>query len=368
MPKVPPVRVGLIGCGTISAAYLRGAATFDVLDFVALADLDPKAALRKGDEFGIPAVGVEDLLADASIEAVVNLTIPSAHANVNSAILDAGKHAYCEKPFALDVAEGRAVIELAASKGLRIGCAPDTFLGGGHQSVRHLIDNGAIGDVVAGTAFMMGHGHESWHPNPGFYYAAGGGPLFDMGPYYLTALVQILGPVKRVAAITGRAFNTRLVTSKPLSGERLRVDVDTHTAGTLEFANGAIVTVVMSFDVWFHSNRFIELHGTAGSLSAPDPNQFGGNIWTCDGASREWREVDLTHGYTENLRSIGFADMCVAIRQERDHRCSGDLAFHILEVMEAFERSSKTAAHVSIDSAPPRPAPLPLGLTGGALA
>jgi len=360
-----PVGIGLIGCGTISGAYLRAAATFDMLKFVACADIDPAAAKRTEETFGVPAMTVDALLAHDDVEVVLNLTIPAAHGAVNLAALTAGKHAYCEKPFGLDVAEGRAVLAAAAAAGLRVGCAPDTFLGGGHQTVRGLIDGGAVGKPVAGTAFMMSPGVESWHPNPGFYYQPGGGPLFDMGPYYLTALVHVLGPVRRVAAITARGRDKRVATSEARAGETIDVTVDTHAAGTLEFHNGCVVTVVMSFDVRLHSNRFIEIHGVDASLSSPDPNGFGGLVRVSNG--REWEERPLTHGYTANMRSIGLADMCVGIRTGRPHRCDGELAQHVLEIMAAFGESSTEGRHVTIASRPERPDPLPTGLTEGRL-
>ena len=360
-----PVGIGLIGCGTISGAYLRAAATFDVLKFAACADIDPAAAKRTEETFGVPAMPVDALLARDDVEVVLNLTIPAAHGEVNLAALAAGKHAYCEKPFGLDVAEGRQVLAAAAAAGLRVGCAPDTFLGGGHQTVRQLIDAGAVGKPVAGTAFMMGPGHESWHPNPAFYYQPGGGPLFDMGPYYLTALVHVLGPVRRVAAITARGRDRREITSEARAGEVIDVKVDTHTAGTLEFHNGCVVTVVMSFDVRLHSNRFIEIHGVDASLSSPDPNGFGGLVRVSQG--REWQDRALTHGYTANMRSIGLADMCVGIRTGRAHRCDGELAQHVLEIMAAFGVSSAEGRHVAIASRPERPDPLPTGLAQGQL-
>lgn len=360
-----PVRIGLIGCGTISPAYLRAAATFDSLRFVACADLDASAAKRAQDKFGVPATTVEALLARDDVEAVLNLTIPAAHASVNLAAIEAGKHVYCEKPFALNVAEGERVLAAADAAGLRVGCAPDTFLGGGQQTVRQLLDAGAIGRPVAATAFMMGPGHEAWHPNPAFYYQPGGGPLFDMGPYYVTALVNALGPVQRVAAITTRGRQTRTIRSQPRAGERIEVAVETHAAGTLAFASGAVATVVMSFDVALHGNPCIEIHGTEASLRAPDPNGFGGVVAVSEG--REWAARPLSHGYTENLRSIGLADMALAIRRRRPHRCDGRLAQHVLEVMAAFDASSRDGRHVAIDSAPARPAPLPTGLANGAL-
>ncbi len=360
-----PVRIGLIGCGTISPAYLRAAATFDILEFAGCADLNPEAAKKTEAKFDVPAMSVDELLASDDVEVILNLTIPKAHGKVNLAAIEAGKHTYCEKPFGLDVAEGQRVLAAAEAAGLRVGCAPDTFLGGGHQTVRGLIDDGAVGTPVAGTAFMMSPGVEAWHPNPDFYYQPGGGPLFDMGPYYLTALVHALGPVRRVAAITTKGRATRLIGSKPFKGQTIEVNVDTHAAGTLEFHTGCVVTVVMSFDVRLHSNRFIEIHGTDASLSAPDPNGFGGKVRVS--AKREWEERELTHGYTKNMRSIGLADMCVGIRTGRAHRCNGELAQHVLEVMAAFGESSAAGRHVLIESRPERPAPLPTGLEHGAL-
>ena len=361
-----PVRIGLIGCGTISPAYLSAAATFDILQFVGCADINPQAAKNTEERFGVAAMSVDELLRKDDVEVILNLTIPAVHGAVNLAAIEANKHAYCEKPFGLDVAEGERVLAAATAAGVRVGCAPDTFLGGGHQTVRGLIDAGAIGKPVAGTAFMMGPGVESWHPNPAFYYDLGGGPLFDMGPYYLTALVHALGPVRRVAAITSRARDRRTISSKPHAGEVIEVKVDTHAAGTLEFHSGAVVTMVMSFDVWGHSNRFIEIHGTDASLSAPDPNRFGGTVRVSPGRS-EWQDQPLTHGYTDNMRSIGLADMCVGIRTGRAHRCNGQLAQHVLEIMAAFGTSSAERRHVELESKPERPAPLATGLAHGEL-
>ena len=363
--RVDPVRIGLIGCGTISPAYLRAAATFDVLKFVGCADLDPEAAKKTQAEFDVPASSVDALLARDDVEVILNLTIPAAHGEVNLAAIQAGKHAYCEKPFGLDVAEGRRVLAAADAAGLRVGCAPDTFLGGGHQTVRQLLDSGAIGKPVAATAFMLSAGPESWHPNPAFYYHRGGGPLFDMGPYYVTALVNALGPVERVCALTTRARDERTIGSKPFAGETIHVEVDTHTAGTLEFASGAVATVAMSFDVRLSRHRFIEIHGIDASLSAPDPNGFGGKVAVSK--AREWVEQPLSHGYTTNMRSIGLADMCLGIRSDRPHRCDGRLAQHVLEVMAAFGQSSSEGRHVVLESKPDRPAPLPTGLADGEL-
>lgn len=354
------VGIGIIGCGNISPAYLKAAKSFPILDIKAVADLDPAAANARGAEFGIPVASVETLLADPAIEIVVNLTIPRAHVAVGLQALAAGKHVHSEKPLGITVAEARPLLQAASAKGLRVGCAPDTFLGGGQQTCRQLVDEGTIGQVVAGTAFFMCPGHERWHPNPAFYYAEGGGPMLDMGPYYITALVNLLGPVARVAGITSRLRSERTITSAPRKGERIPVAVATHIAGTLEFAAGPVVSIAMSFDVPRHGHRPIELYGTAASLAVPDPNHFGGQIETAV-AGGDWQPVPTAHAFADgNHRIIGVADMAAAIRAERPHRASGDLAFHVLEVMEAFQRSSDLGAHVAIGSRPERPAPLPM--------
>lgn len=366
MTHQEPVRIGLIGCGVISNAYLSISERFPILKFVACADIVPEAAKRTADKFGLVHTTPDELLARDDIEVVLNLTVPGAHGEVNLAALESGKHAFCEKPFGLDVVEGESILRRAGELNLRLGCAPDTFLGGGHQTARHLIDEGVIGKPLSGTAFMMGHGHESWHPAPEFYYKPGGGPLFDMGPYYITALVNALGAVKRVAAITSRGFEQRTITSKPKNGEVIEVEVDTHTSGVLEFHNGAVVTVVMSFDVWRHSNRFIEIHGAERSMTCPDPNGFGGRVGI-SGSGREWEDQALSHANLENSRSIGLADMCMGIRTGRAHRANGDLAFHVLEVMDAFGKSSAEGQHVEMRSRPDRPAALPVGLEDSVL-
>ena len=361
------VGIGIVGCGTISSAYLKAARSFPILDVLAVADLNPDAASARGKEFGIPARTVAELLADPAIEIVVNLTIPKAHVEVGLAAVAAAKHVHSEKPLGIDVAEGRRLVDAAKRKGVRLGAAPDTFLGGAHQTCRKLIDEGRIGTPVAGTAYFMGPGHERWHPNPAFYYAVGGGPVLDMAPYYITALVNLLGPVKRVAAITASARAERLITSEPLRGTRIPVEVATHAAGTLEFAGGAVVTVTMSFDVPRHRHKPIEIYGTEASMAVPDPNWFGGDIEIAT-ASEDWKVVPTEHAFADgNYRIMGVADMAHAIRGNRAHRASGELAFHVLEVMEAFQRSSDEGRHIVIESRPARPAMLPTGLAGGIL-
>jgi len=363
------VKVGVIGCGAISGAYFdRMVNTFDVLDVVACSDLDMDRARARAEEYGVPrACTTEELLADAEVEIVVNLTTPDAHAGIGVAALKAGKSVYNEKPLTITCDESRALLATAKANGLLVGGAPDTFFGAAHQTCRALIDDGAIGEPVAATAFMMGHGHESWHPNPEFYYKPGGGPMLDMGPYYVTALVNLLGPVRRVTGSTRITFPERTITSEPKDGTTIVVEVPTHVVGVMDFANGAIGTIITSFDVWAHHLPCIEVHGTEGSLSVPDPNGFGGPVRVRRAGSDDWDEVPLTHGYAEQSRGIGVADMACALRSGRPHRASGELCHHVLEVMTTFEVASERGRHVELESTCERPAPLPPDLAEGAL-
>lgn len=361
------VGVGIIGCGNISPAYLKAAKAFPILDIVALADANPAAAEARASEFGLVARSIEALLADPTIEIVLNLTVPKAHVEVGLQAVAAGKHVHSEKPLGVNVAEAATLIEAAKARGVRVGCAPDTFLGGAHQTARKLIDDGAIGRPVGGAAFFMCPGHELWHPNPGFYYLHGGGPMLDMGPYYITDLVNLLGPVARVSGMATRLRSERLIASEPFKGMHIPVEVATHVAGTLAFVNGAIVTVAMSFDVPKHKHAPIELYGEKASLLVPDPNHFGGAIELA-GIGEDWREIPTEHSYADgNYRILGVADMAHAIRRGRPHRASGALAFHVLEVMTAFQRSSDSGAVVEIESRPERPAMLPVALAVGDL-
>ncbi len=360
-------KLGVVGCGTISGAYFEAARTFPVLDIVACADLDPAAAARAAQTYGVEALSAEALLARDDIEIVLNLTVPHAHADVTLKALEAGKHVHLEKPLALSTAEGQRVVSRAGELGLRVSCAPDTFLGAGLQTCRQLLDDGVVGRVVAGTAFMMIPGHESWHPNPDFYYREGGGPLFDMGPYYLTALVHLLGPVHRVSASAATPRQTRTITSAARSGETIPVEVPTHVSGTLEFYSGALITLVMSFDVPHHSHHPIELYGETGSLLIPDPNTFGGPVRVRAAGADTWAEQPLVNAYTGNLRGIGAADLAFATQTGRPHRCHSDLALHVLEVMQALHKAAEQGRHISVASRCERPAPLPPGVGKGSL-
>jgi predicted dehydrogenase len=358
-----PVKVGVIGCGNISSIYLENSKRFQEFDVVACADLVPERAQAQAEKFGIPrACSVAELLADPAIELVLNLTIPAAHAEIAMAAINAGKSVYTEKPLAIAKEDGRAILAAAKARGALVGGAPDTFLGAGIQTCRKLIDDGAIGTPVAATAFMTCHGHESWHPDPAFYYKVGGGPMFDMGPYYLTALIALIGPVRRVTGSARITFPERTITSQPKHGETITVDVPTHVAGVLDFEGGAIGTIITSFDVWSAQLPRIEIYGTEGSLSVPDPNTFGGPVRLRRAGEREWRDVALTHGCAENSRGLGVADMARALRTGRPHRASGELTGHVLEIMHAFHEASDQGRHVELSSGCQRPAPLPAGL------
>jgi predicted dehydrogenase len=356
-------RIGIVGCGFISGIYLENLKRFEDLEVAACADLVPARAAARAAEYGVArACGVDELLTDPGIRIVVNLTIPKAHAGVGLAVLQFGKNLYNEKPLAIERAEAGRLLDVAGRNGLLVGCAPDTFLGAGLQTCRKLIDDGVIGEPVAATAFMVCHGHESWHPDPEFYYQAGGGPMFDMGPYYLTALVSLLGPVRRVTGSARITFRERLITSQPKSGAGIAVEVPTHVAGVLYFANGAIGTIVTSFDVWAAELPHIEIYGSEGTLSVPDPNTFGGPVRLRRAGSDTWVDVPLSHGHAHNSRGLGVADLAHALRSGRSHRASGEMAGHVLDVMHAIHDASREARHIMVESSCERPAPLPAGL------
>ncbi|GIV85092.1 MAG: dehydrogenase [Candidatus Roseilinea sp.] len=361
------VNVGIIGCGNISPLYFRACRSLEILNLVGCADLDGSRAEARAREFDTRAFSVEALLAHPDVQIIINLTTPQAHGEIGMAALEAGKSVYNEKPLALSREEARRMLALAQAKGLRVGGAPDTFMGAGIQTCRKLIDEGAIGEPVAATAFMMSRGHESWHPDPEFYYQPGGGPMFDMGPYYLTALVTLIGPVRRVTGSARITFPERTITSQPKHGQKIAVRVPTHVAGVLDFASGAIGAIVTSFDVWKHSMPCIEIYGSEGSLQVPDPNSFGGPVRIARAGEQEWTDVTLTHPYSRQSRGLGVADMAYAMQSGRPHRASGELTYHVLDIMHAIHDASNEGRHVPIESACERPAPLPADLREGTL-
>ena len=361
------VNVGIIGCGSISGPYMEGCRDFDVLNIVSCADLVSEKALRLADEYGIPnPCSIEDLLNDPEIQVVLNLTPPRAHDAINRASILAGKHTYSEKPLGITRSEGSRAISAAKHAGVRLGCAPDTFLGSAFQTCRLLLDEGQIGEPVAVTAFMISHGWEHWHPAPHFYYQIGGGPMLDTGPYYITTLVSLLGPIKQVTGLSRITFPERRITSEPYSGEAVQVETPTHIAGIMEFENGTICTLITSFDLWTNNSSLLEIYGTEGSISLPDPGMYGGALKIIRRDSKNWEEIQHTHSYHPEkfCRGIGVADFASALSSGRPHRANDDLAYHVLDVMLAFNESSKSEKHIRIASRCDRPDPIPKGLNG----
>ncbi len=347
------MNIGILGCGNISGIYLQNLTKlFKNTEVVAVCDLDEQKARNAAEAYGIPKVmSFEQMLESKEVDTVLNITTPAGHYPLSKQALEAGKNVYIEKPLCLTYAQGKELVALAKEKGLRLGCAPDTFLGAGiHTSIKAVRD-GAIGRPIGGFASMMCHGHESWHPAPEFYYDFGGGPLFDMGPYYITALVRMLGRAKSVFAYGTKGFEERVITAEGRKGDRIPVKVNTHSVGVIEFENGALITVTMSFDVFNHSIPCIEIYGTEGSISVPNPNDFWGNV-KVDRCWSGWTDVELINKYTDNSRGIGLAEMALAESEGREHNASGELALHVLEIMEGFNVSAEEGRKVELESSP----------------
>ncbi|WP_435361832.1 Gfo/Idh/MocA family protein [Haloarchaeobius sp. DFWS5] len=354
-----PLTVGVLGCGTISAAYIENAVQFDSYNIVACADLDPERTTATADEYGLTGYEPDELLATDDVELVVNLTPPAVHAGTCKQILDAGKHVYVEKPLAVSHDEAVSIRDQAEAAGLRLGGAPDTFLGTGLQTCRSVIDDGHIGEPVGATAVWVSGGHESWHANPDLFYREGGGPLFDMGPYYVTALVSLLGPASRVTGSVSQTTTERTITSEPRHGETIPVEVPTHETGIVDFERGATATLTTSFDgagrSTFPTPAF-EIYGTGGTLQLPDPNQFTGRV-AIQRDGEETETVEPTHDHAVG-RGLGVADMARAIRNDGDHRANGRLACHVLEILSGIRAASESGEHVELDSTLDRPEPV----------
>lgn len=364
------VGIGIIGCGNISASYLRLAPLFKSLDIRAVADLNMDAARARAKEYSVRADSIDDLLAADDIDIVVNLTVPAAHFEVTTKILNAGKHAYSEKPFVLSVEEGEELRRLSTAKGLRVASAPDTFLGGSHQLARAAIDEGQVGDIIGGTCHVMSHGMEAWHPNPDFFFQPGGGPVLDLGPYYITNLVQLIGPVKAVTAMASAGFETRTISNGPRLGEMVSVETPTNIHAILEFRNGALITLGASWDVWAHRHENMELYGTKASLYVPDPNFFAGAVFLAEQGGAPVEIAPRDHPFSvanskdgqgvdrANYRCAGLADMAAAIAEGRPHRCSLEMASHVVEVMTAILHSADSRSWIEMTTTCNRPEPL----------
>ena len=361
------INIGVIGCGTISGIYFENLKNLFVnTNVYACADINESNAKAASELWNVPIMTVDQMMDCADIHIILNITTPQSHFEICKTALLAGKHVYVEKPLSLTFSNGLELVKIAQEKSLMLGCAPDTFLGGGIQTCRKLIDDGFIGETIGATAFMMCHGHESWHPSPEFYYKKGGGPMFDMGPYYLTALINLMGSVSDVCGMTNKTFKTRTITSPPKFGTEVDVEVATHVNGLLRFENGAVGTIITSFDVWNSTLPRIEIYGTSGSLVVPDPNSFGGPVLlsTLDGSG--FKEIPLTHIYAANSRGIGVSDMAQCILDGNlNNKASGNLANHVLEIMCGIQIANDEGKTYKMTTNCERPEPLKSGLFKG---
>lgn len=388
-----PVRVAMIGVGAISGIYLKNLTeTFREVELIGVCDLIPeraekgvadvRARIEQGAKAAVPKIykDMYEAFADPEVEVILNLTRPYEHFEVTKQALLHGKHVYSEKPLAVDMEEADELVALAQEKGLLLGGAPDTFMGAGVQTARHIIDSGMIGGVIGANCAMVCHGHETWHPDPEFYYKRGGGPMMDMGPYYVTALVQLLGEAKAVMGMTKKSFKERIITSDPHCGEIIDVDVDTHLCGNILFSSGAVAQILTTFDVHYSSQaqaRF-EVYGTKGTLIVPDPNTFGGPVLllrpedqaaapktdpalekkTVPNIYAGYKEIPLLFDYAENSRALGLADLCKALRSGRDFRANYQQQHHVLEILTSFSKSSEAGALVPLKTRYTRTAPM----------
>jgi predicted dehydrogenase len=347
------LKLGLIGCGNISPLYLKAAQHFENLEYLACSDLNMDAAKARAKEFNIPNVlNVDEIIHHPEIDCIVNLTVPTAHAEVAKKALNAGKHVYNEKPLAAELADAKEIVSLAKAKNLRLACAPSTFLGATVQTARQAVQERMIGEVVAANAFFMSHGMEHWHPNPESFYQKGAGPMFDIGPYYLTALVHILGSVSSVSASARISFKERTISSQPKAGQTFAVTTPTHIAGTLEFTSGAIATVITSFDVWHTQMPRFEIYGSEGTLALEAPNMFGVKVEVRKAKDETWQTLPLVsaHQDFEGSWGLALADLAWAIEESRPHKASSEQALHVLELMHAFLGSAESGKRVMIES------------------
>lgn len=356
-----PVKIAFIGVGAISGIYLENITnTFQEIEIIGVCDLIRERAERAVEQYHIPKLyeTMYDAFADSEVDIILNLTRPYEHFDVSKEALKAGKHVYSEKPLAATLAEGKELVALAREKGLLLGGAPDTFMGAGIQTCRKLIDDGYIGDPIGAAAFMVCRGHESWHPDPEFYYKHGGGPMFDMGPYYLTALVNLLGGVAAVTGAAKKSFAQRTITSEPHRGEIIDVDVPTYVTGILHFENGAIGTIFTTFDVYYESQARLEVYGSKGTLIVPDPNGFCGPIKLLRPEEGGMMELPLVFDYKENSRALGLADMAKALQTGRPFRPECQQTYHVLEIMETLHTSARERRTIDLESKYVRPAPM----------
>ena len=363
------MKVGVIGCGNIADIYFKNSKQyFNNFEIVACADIKEEASKNLAEKYSVRQLSVEDMLADKEVEFIINLTIPNVHYQVSKSILESKKHSYSEKPLSIEFDDGKKLNELAENNNVYVGCAPDTFLGAGIQTARKLIDDNTIGKVQLGSISMAVPGHEIWHPNPDFYYQYGGGPILDMGPYYFTALVNLLGPVANVESKIKAVYEKRVIGSGDRKGQEVKVDIPTSIISHLEFKSGALIDAFFSFDVWKHNKNHIELYGDKGSLNVPDPNMFGGQLLQCTSRGGEWESIPTSHmnlgkynieknherinedPTVANYRGVGVAEMINAIGKGIKNRCSGELSLHVLDIMDSILESGKSNKKINLRS------------------
>jgi len=363
-------KIGFVGCGDISGIYLENITNmFGELKIIGVCDLIRQRAENAAEKYKIDKVygDMHELFADPEVDIVLNITRPYEHLDVSIAALEAGKPVYSEKPLGASLKEARKIRDLSRNKKLHIGGAPDTFLGAGIQTCRKLIDDGFIGEIFGASAYMVCRGHESWHHDPEFYYKYGGGPMMDMGPYYLTALINLLGPIKTVTGMSKVSMAERTITSQPFHGKKIKVDVSTYVTGTMGFTSGAIGTIFTTFDVHTAQVPRIEIYGSEGTLCVPDPNYFDGPVRLCRNVADGFKEIPIMFDYNTNSRALGLADMAKAMETGRPARANGDLLYHVVEVMTSFERASVERKFIDIESTVERPAPMVIPVIKGIL-
>lgn len=358
-------KVGIVGCGMISDIYFEANHKFRNIEIIACCDVIKEKALAKEEKYNVKAMNYDELMNNKEVEIVLVLTPPLQHSQIELDALNHNKHVYTEKPFGVDAADANKVVELAKKKNLCLGSAPDTFMGGGYQTVRKLIDDNWIGKVLSGTAIVQGRGPEKWGQAP-FFYDYGAGPMLDLGPYYITALVSLLGPAKSVVAVCSKGSEYRTLAGEVAEQYKDKyqpygqypVTINTHLTGIIEFVSGAIITVITSFDVYKHGHSPIELYGSEGSIMCPDPNTFGGPVKVFRNGMKDWENIPIPFPYTENSRGLGIADMALSMEEKRDYRANMNLANHVLEIMLSFDKSNAENKKIMLKSSCERPAPL----------
>ena len=361
------MKVGLIGCGNISETYFNCQNIYNNFEIISCSDINSNVGKETANKYDIKFQKVDDFFADSQLDLILNLTVPTAHKEVIIKSLKSGKHCFSEKPLATNFNDSLEILKIASQNNLNVGCAPDTFLGAAGQKARQLVDNNEIGDIVLGTFNLMSHGMEDWHPNPDFFFKPGGGPVFDVGVYYITQLINLIGPIKKLSAISGSVSDERIITSKPRYGEKIKVETPTTLMGTLEFYNNAKIQFFCSWDVWKHNHSTIELYGLKGSMIIPDPNFFSGDI-LISSKNNTWEKInndsmllgspnqkDNDGKEIANYRGIGLADMINSIKNNEKYRCSLELSIHVLEVMEGIIKSAENEKVYNLKTKPSQP-------------